>query len=821
MRAFQILVALNLLLSTLSSLAANFISGKVTGEGGAPLPFAGVYVNGTTKGTTTNADGYYRLEIDATASELVFRYIGYKTKVVAIAKSQEREINMDVVLEPESYSLGEIQIKADAEDPAYGIIRKAIASRKKHENPAKSYSCQAYVKGLQRLTKYPKKLFGQEIQLDAFIDTATGIVYLSESVALLEFEKPDKTKETMLSSKVSGNNRSFSFNQASEMPVNIYDNIIQIANLSPRGFISPISSGAFTYYDYRLDGSYLEDGVWINRIEVLPKRKSDPVFSGYIYIQDGAWRVHSFDLLLKKDAQIQFVDSIRINQIYIPADKEGKIWMAGTVNYIFAFGAFGFEGNGSFVSVYSQYELNKPFGKRYFKGDVLKIEQGANEKDTTYWESTRPIPLTDEELRDYEYRDSMQTIKESKPYLDSLDRKANRFAIGKIFTGYVYNDRYRKTTYAIPGLIDNIQYNTVEGLNAGVGVDISKRPDNNKDTDIGIKFRYGVVNEKWNATASYRHVFAPKMFGAWSAEGGSDLVQFNGSNPISALINTSYTLIDGRNYMKLYNKDFLKASIRVEPLNGIRLSYGMEYAWRSPVKNQSFETWARSKQFTINNPPFVGLSDSGFVKSASLIYRVGMRIRIKQKYVDRPDLKYIVGSKFPTISANYTSAIPHGGVLDADYGLIRLGIEDEVSLGMAGRLSYNVVHGRYLYARQTQFMDLFHFNGNRTVLSEFAPERFELLDYYTYSTTNPFLAIYMEHAFGGLFLNKIPGIRKLKLNEIAGARMLQMKGIDEHIEFSFGVEKLGVFRADFVMSLGDNGVAKTGFVLGIKRTFGR
>jgi hypothetical protein len=118
-------------------------------------------------------------------------------------------------------------------------------------------------------------------------------------------------------------------------------------------------------------------------------------------------------------------------------------------------------------------------------------------------------------------------------------------------------------------------------------------------------------------------------------------------------------------------------------------------------------------------------------------------------------------------------------------------------------------------------MDLAHFNGNRTILSDFVRERFDLLDYYAYSTDAPFLAAYAEHNFGGLILNKIPLIRKLKLTEIAGARFLTVEGMDDHLELSFGLEKLGVFRADFVLSLDEKGVTNTGFVIGIKGGFGR
>ena len=33
------------------------------------------------------------------------------------------------------------------------------------------------------------------------------------------------------------------------------------------------------------------------------------------------------------------------------------------------------------------------------KGEVMRVEEGANERDSAYWAQIRPIPLTDEEAR--------------------------------------------------------------------------------------------------------------------------------------------------------------------------------------------------------------------------------------------------------------------------------------------------------------------------------------------------------------------------------------------------------------------------------------
>ena len=58
---------------------------------------------------------------------------------------------------------------------------------------------------------------GLKVNMNASWDTATGIIYMSESVSKYNFKQPNKIKEEMISSLVSGNNQAFSYNQASEM----------------------------------------------------------------------------------------------------------------------------------------------------------------------------------------------------------------------------------------------------------------------------------------------------------------------------------------------------------------------------------------------------------------------------------------------------------------------------------------------------------------------------------------------------------------------------------------------------------------------------
>ena len=101
----------------------------------------------------------------------------------------------------------------------------------------------------------------------------------------------------------------------------------------------------------------------------------------------------------------------------------------------------------------------------------------------------------------------------------------------------------------------------------------------------------------------------------------------------------------------------------------------------------------------------------------------------------------------------------------------------------------------------------------------FDPEDFKRLDYYHYSTMDPYLDLHAEHNFGGFILNKIPVIRKLKLSEVAGAGYLHTSQLKNYLEVSVGIEKLNLFRVDFVTSFADGKKASAGFIFGLKGIF--
>ncbi len=803
---------------SITAVAAS-ISGKISDEKNQPLPFVNVYIKGTTIGTTANVDGNYSLELNPGEYNLVFRLIGYKQREEKVSVLSNG-VRLDIQLAPEAYQLNEVKINANAEDPSYEIIRHAQKKRKYYLKQVESYSCNVYVKSTQKLISYPKKIFGQKVDLDDVLDTATGIFYLSESVSKLNFQQPDRLREEMISSKVSGSAKTYSFNQASDFLLSFYESLVRLDGIVPRGIVSPVAPSAMLFYNYHLEGTFIENGETVNKIKVTPKRKSDPVFTGDIYILDDSWRIHSVDLFITKDQQMEFLDTFRVHQSFVPVEKDAWMPFSGQYNYEFSF--FGFHGRGTVLGINSDYNVHPQFTKDFFSGEIMKVNTDANKKDSSYWNQTRLVPLTGEESRDYVKRDSTHELHESKAYRDSVDRKNNKFSIDNIITGYSFENSFAHWRWSYSSLISGIEFNSVEGLNGSLTIDYNKRYGEGdlREKNLSLSLRDGLSNHHFNGNVSYSFRYDPGDRASYKITAGTDVNQFNNQKPVTEFINSLYSLLAEKNFMKIYEKRFFQIHHQSEILNGLRLGVTAEYAQRLPLVNTTSYSFinVKDRSYTSNDPLNPAADNYHFLKNNALQLDVNLRIRFRQEYISRPEGKFLTGTKYPTLRINYRKGIDALNS-DVNYDFLKIGVEDKIRFGLFGSLNYEAGYGNFLSAKKLYFMDANHFNGNQTFISGFRLTDFKLLNYYLYSTTDPFYEAHAEHNFGGFILNKIPLIRKLKLNEIAGFHFLHTELLKNYYELSFGIEKLDVLRVDFVTSFADGKKAHAGFVFGIKGVF--
>jgi hypothetical protein len=766
------------------------LTGKITDGAGNAVPFATVYIRNTTKGTSANSDGSYTLNLKAGQYDVQYRAMGYKQESRKIDLKENQTIN--ITLKPEDYQIKEVTIRAGAEDPAYAIIRQAIKKRKTYLNEVNAYTCEVYIKGLQKLLAAPKKFLGidmQKIARENGLDSnRRGIIYLSESQSKYSFIRPDKVHEEIISSKFSGSNRAFTFNRASDMQVNFYENLQTWDGLSNRPLISPIADNALSYYKYKYIGLAIENGETVNKIQVIPRNEHDPCFKGYIYIIEDSWRLQSLGLYITKKSSINFVDTLKVDQQFIPVT--GNAWMPASLKFEFTGGFFGFKFGGYFISLYKDYDIAPKFDRSQF-AEVLRITKGVNKKDSAYWEQQRPIPLTDEEKTDYQKKAVLATKRESKPYLDSLDKVNNKFSVGKfLLGGYSHRNRYDHEYYNFNSLISSVAYNTVEGLSLGYGGSFTKQIDsvNNRYLRIYGKVRYGFSNKLFNATGG---VTMPVGSATLNLAGGSDVIDLNNREPITSFMNSAYTLLNRQNFEKLYQKQYASATLSKRIYGGWQASVGAEWANRKYLSNTTDYSFFHPKghKFTSNNPLSPDVDVPLFPENQSFKVSVRTTYDFSNRYETYPTGKRYVPSKYPTLGISFTKAIKNVFGSDADYNLISADIsKTDIPMGFYGKTSFYVAAGKFFNTKNISYPDYRQFSGNQVLFYQSGINKFLLLNYYQFSTGDKYLEGHLEHNFTGLLTNQIPILRNLKLQEIVDVNYLSTPTLKNYTELGVGFQ---------------------------------
>jgi len=800
------------------------IIGKVTDTKGQPLPYVNIYLQNSYVGTTTNDDGNYSLGIsDIKENKITYQFLGYKTLTRTITPASFPHI-LNVSLEEETTSLDEVVVNT-SEDPAYRIIRNTIAQRKENIEKLSEYIADFYSRGLWNVKDVPEKIMGQEVgDFGGMLDsTRTGIIYLSETISEIAYQKPDKFTEKIIASKVSGNDNGFSFNSAQSANISFYENTVELN----AALVSPIANNAFGYYNYKLEGVFYEGPKLINKIKVTPKRPNDRVWHGYIYIVEDDWQFYGVELSTTGAAvQVPFVSDLSVKQNY-KYDTENDFWVKISQTVDFGFGLLGMKGDGRFIAVYSNYDFEPEFTKKSFTNEVLYFKSGANKKDSIYWKGSRPVPLTDEELKDYIKKDSLQILRNSEPYLDSLDRKSNKIGALSILTGYTFKNSFEKWSVGYEGPLTNINFNTVQGWNSKAGLTFNKWYDDNQTNTLAAAIRadYGIAEDRLRFSANVVRNFNWKDKLRISLSGGSEVAQFNDAQPISPLINTIATLFFERNYMKLYELNFGQIGYSQEIFNGLHLYANVSYENRQPLfNNTDYVTIPFDEvNYTSNNP----LAPNGFNTAAIAEHtivksKLRAQINFAQKYFSNPDMKFNIDeNKYPELNLSVENG---AGITETkyDYTQFEASLNQSISLGNKGQFYYNLKGGTFLNEDGISFIDYKHFNGNQTRVgtSPNYTNVFNLMPYYQFSTNKSYFEGHIEHDFRGWILGKIPGINQLNLNLVAGAHFLSSEERKPYSEISVGIDKLGfgqfrVLRVDYVRSY-YNGGSDGAFIFGLK-----
>ncbi|MBW3470030.1 DUF5686 and carboxypeptidase regulatory-like domain-containing protein [Arthrospiribacter ruber] len=869
-KAFAISFLAILFSLNLHDISAQGIRGSVTSKSGDALPFASIYIRNTGDGVPANQNGDYEIKLKPGYYDVVAQYLGFATQVKTV-EVKDGWATLDFGLEEQTYALQEVEVRTGQEDPALTIMRKAISKAKFHRLQVQEYSMMVYLKGTGKLTNAPFFL-KKEIEKDGF---KLNEAYTSESVSKIHFQQPNKVEETVISIRTSGDN-----NQTSPAPyiaTSFYNPKINEA-------ISPLAPSAFAYYKFKYEGSFIEGDVMINRIRVTPRSRGERVFEGHIYIIENLWAIHSLDL---KTSLLGF--QIGVQQLYQPVAE--NVWMPSTHTYTFGGKFFGFAGEFKYLASTRDYDITlnpdlivettiidekidevpkdikldkslsameqmaqsekitrkdfrklvneyeKEAQKEREEADVLsertyKVDSLATKRSLSYWDSIRPVKLTEEEVRGYQRDDSLAVIeaaKESK--VDSVARKARRkFQPLDIVTGGAY-DFGKGRRLGFRNNLTKFSFNTVEGFKVGLGAyyrifSSEKMADSvsrhTRSLTFSPEFRYGFASKQSYGTLDIRRAITKEEMGlTFGLTGGSYIFQFNADNPIQEQVNALYSLLLRQNYMKLYEQDFAKGYLYHRVNDKVTYRTTLTYANRRELFNNSDYSWYNRPErvYTPNRPENVEASPENFEDHQALIGDLSLEWRPGMKYYIRNGRKRPIYESAPLINLKYSKGF--GSVLNspgaASFDRLEANLEHFFNFGVSGKLDFNLTAGTFLNNSQVYFMDFKHFGGNRTIFANMGvADNFRFLDYYQYSTQSQYVSAIVHYQFRKFLFTQLPMLRFSGLRENIFFNYLKTAESPHYWEVGYSLDNLfRIFRLEMGAGFENSNFQRAGVRFGI------
>lgn len=849
------------------------VKGTIKADDGSSLSFATIFVKQLGTGTTANEDGNYEIQLAPGRYELVYQHLGRKTAVRVIeVKNEFVEIN--ITLNPQDILLQTVEIDGNEEDPAYTIMRKAIAKANYHRNLLDSYSARVYIKGAGKLKDYPW-LAKKQLQKEGI---EKNRVYISESVSDIKFTRPNKFEEKVISIRSDGKDNNTSPN--SFIFGSFYEP--EVAET-----ISPLSPKAFSYYKFEYHGTYKDRDYDISRIKVIPRSKGDNVVDGMIYIVEDWWSIHSVDIHTNKlgiDIYMQMMSNPIEDKAWLPVSHKFKV--DGKV--------FGFEFEYNYLASVSNYKIvlnpklyvekmevidekkekalakeiekkQKPITKKktddtkklqerlaageeitrkelktivkeyekeerkqqkepeVISDNTFTIDSLAYKKDSTYWADIRPIPLTKEEIKGYEKSDSIAQIERKKEEGDTLKQSKHKgFQPWDIITGdsYKIGKRANFRIYTPTG-----GFNTVEGFNLIYKVAIGTVLQDTNKTRLSLTplLRYSFEREKF---LGYGTVRVSNRKVRLEFERGVYVEQYNSDDPILPIVNTFTTLFLERNLMKIYQRNYYELRYRkvINPFLTINTTWNRAYR-QELFNNSDYKLINNNKvgEYTPNRPANEELPDDGtlsggtaFFDHTAFVGSIGVLTRPWLKYRIRNGRKYAIDRSSPTLTFDYRKGINALGSA-VDFDNIELGIKHEVKIGVRGNIDFYLRGGTFLNSRRMFFMDYKHFLGNKTPFSTNDPVgSFRLLDYYKYSTNDEYFVANVHYQFRKFLVSNITYVRLAGIRENIFVNYLATPTSGNYTEVGYSIDNiLRIFRLEAAAAFREGKFMDYGFRFGI------
>ncbi len=740
------------------------VSGRVTDvQTGAGIPFATVFVKGSNTKSTTDGEGNYKLRLKHSADYIGARCIGYILMYKKAARIKEQTINFELV--PADSSKKQIAVLKLSRQRALAIVQQAIKRKDAHNiHKLNLYGYEAYTKIETDLVdmneKFRNRKFFRPFKfVFKDIDSASQIkpflpFFLSETVSdLYHRKKLFGNREVIKASKITGvaDINVSQFLGASFAQTDIYDKYITILK---RDFLSPLSEAGLSSYNYYLEDSQVVDHFKCYRIRFIPKSPKLLRLEGEIWITDTSFAIKQINIVVKSSSNINMVSSIGLQNEYVPV--ADSVWMLKKENVNMNFARF----KNTPEMVWRKYAFYRNYLVNANKPDIdslfhngrpdIFVRDSAKYRSDKYWQGVRKwagLTIAGDEDKVYNMIDTLGGMKRTRNYISLLETVFQGFAdFGPISIGNLY---------------DLVGINQVQGWHFKMALRTNHLFS--KYVRLGAYVGYGLLDKKvryggqalWvikkypriSLFASYRYDVTSKPNADWVLT----MPEFFTTYGLRRVENDSFIplkLLDNREFRIRFSQE---------------LKYGYSY-WVG-FKNQTLQP------LQYFNFSYLTAADNLYPNTnintiTNTEFSITQRFAWQERFVGNNFDRLSLGSKFPVLLLEYAFGVKRVIGSEFSYQKLRARISDTRLIGPLGKLRWHIEAGKIFGT--VPYLLLPSPNASETYISWWPG--FNTIQQYQF-TADRYVEAMVDHHLGGLILDRIPGINRLKLREVWSARM--------------------------------------------------
>ncbi|MFN2394563.1 MAG: DUF5686 and carboxypeptidase regulatory-like domain-containing protein [Bacteroidales bacterium] len=821
------------------------IMGRITNADGEGISYAAVFVPAIHKGTTANEEGYYQKELKPGNYEIRFQYLGYKTKVHTVTIDNDF-VSLDVVMEEQQYALPEVVVTASGEDPAYYIMRRAIGMSQYYLNQVSEYSCKVYLKGSGVLTKIPtilRRQFEREgVEQDRY--------FVTETLSEVDYRMPNQVQTRVISTRSSGDD-----NQTSPMAfitMSLYKDINGIISpLSRNAFrvyrfqlegtfmengkqvnkirVIPRRAGHDLYSGH----IFIKDGTWnLHSVDLSIKQSlfTASIRQVYNQVAEEVWMPVSHDYhfqvgIMGLELEYKYLASVSDYEVTLNPDIDhdfyGRVMESSTDAFLLQLRDAELNQQRDIPDINlrektrpqtrrqeriaelmatedlnnremrrlnrlinREARANEPRRPLEVRNLSMEMDDSATVRKSGYWNENRPVPLTPQELESF-----------SELPQDTLEKEETRRGpFRRVLTGgsMGIDDAW---SFRYNGLVSlsSFDFNTVDGFKYSKTFSLTHSGAPGKQLTFTNTSGYAFARERFLTRFDLNYAYHPFKRATFNLQAGRRSQDFDGNHGIHPIINAVSSLFFQNNFMKLYEKDYVKIYHQFDIVNGLVLRTAAEYAKRRPLENYSDFSIAgwMGGEYTANIPDTPGLGTLIMPQHNAFIIDAEISYTHRHYFMRMGQRKVMLSSRWPTLTLAYRDGIE--GFLNSDtrFRQIEASINQSFSLKLVGDFNYSITGGKFINSDKLFTPDFKHFSSNSTwFLSGTEKNRFRTLNHYEYSTGTEYLSAHLHYEHGRILLKRLPFLARTLSREKLFVNILTIPEEDFYFELGYGMNQI-------------------------------